>query len=59
MRFPPNKNRRIVGKSEEGEYSKDNDVRMRVKYHDKMRFDLGVAMVELLDGTVEGRRCDD
>ena len=58
MRFPQNKNGRIVGKSEEGEYSKDNVVHMRMKYHNQMRFALGVAMVELLDGTVEGRRCE-
>ena len=27
-------------------------------YHDGMRFALGVATVERLDGEVEGRRCE-
>ena len=58
VRFPQDKNGKIVSKNEEGEYSKDNDVRMRVKYHDNIRFSLGVATVERLDGEVEGRRCE-
>ena len=58
MRFPRDKNGKIVSKNEEGEYSKDNNVRMRVKYHNNMRFSLGVATVERLDGEVEGRRCE-
>ena len=58
MRFHRNKNGRIVGKNEEGEYNKDNDVSMCVKYHDELRFALGVATVEMLDGEFEGRRCE-
>ena len=31
---------------------------MSVKYSDEMRFAFGVAVVEKLDGTIEGRRCE-
>ena len=56
VRFPWNKNERIVSNSEEGEYSKDNDVRMRMKYYNEIQFALGVAMVEIQDGTIDRRR---
>ena len=36
VRFPWNKNEIIVDKGEKVEYDKDNNVRMRMKYHDKM-----------------------
>jgi hypothetical protein len=40
----------------EGEIAKV-DTKMHVNYAKEGRFNFGVAVVELLDGTVEGRRC--
>ena len=58
MIFPRDKNGRIAGKDKKGEYSTNVDVSMRVKCHDKMRFAPSVAMVKMLDGNVEGKRCE-
>ena len=61
MRFPRDKNGKIVSKNEEGEYSKDNDVRMRVKYHDKMQISKksedsdGVITVKEVISDIEGQ----
>ena len=55
VRFPRNKDGDVDVKN--GTYSDKLECKMRVKYSEEIRICLGVAIVELHDGTREGRRC--
>ena len=58
VRSPRDTDEKAVAKDEDGAYSQDTENNMRVKCSEEMRLDLGVAMVELKDGKVEGRQCE-
>ena len=56
IRFPHDENGTVDIKN--GKYNTHVEKKMCVKYSDEMQLAFGVAVVEKLDGTREGRRCE-